>query len=110
MADFAALYNARYNLGGQELLNRVEAAVAYVAQYIFDEEDSVDDHAARLAWAKRVLLENQSRSMAQSMSWPVIANATIAAALAADEAVTDNDIEYVISVSAAKWGAPLVTA
>jgi len=105
MTDFAALYNARYNAGGEELINRIEAAVAYVAQYILIESPDAVDHAARLAWAQRVLLNNQSRSMAQAMAWAVIANATIAAALSAGEPVPDSDIEYVISSSAAVWGA-----
>lgn len=108
MPDFAALYHARYNAGGEELINRIEAAVAYVAQYVLIEDVNAVNHAARLAWAKQVLLSNQSRSMAQSMAWAVIANATIAALLAAGAPVPDSDIEYVISSSAAVWGAALV--
>jgi hypothetical protein len=108
MTDFAALYDARYNAGGEELINRIEGCVAYVAQYILIEDVATASHAERLAWAKQVLLNNSSRSMAQSMAWAVIANATIAARLAAGTAVPDSDIEYVISVSAAIWGAQLV--
>ena len=108
MTDFAALYNARYNAGGEELINRIEAAVAYVAQYVLIEDVATANHAARLAWAKQVLLNNQSRSMAQSMAWAVIANATIAAHLAGGEPGPDSDIEVVISTGGAVWGAALV--
>ena len=107
MADFRAIYDARYNQGGLDLAERIKAACAYVAQYILIEPENADDHADRLKWAKHVLIAGNIDSAAQAMHWMCVANATIAADLAADNPVADSDIEYVVSVSTATFGAAL---
>jgi hypothetical protein len=107
MANFRAIYDARYNAGGEDLAQRIKAACAYVAQYILIEDPGAENHADRLKWAKYVLISGNIDSAAQAMHWMCVANATIAAALAADNPVSDNDIEYVVSVSAATFGAAL---
>ena len=107
MADFRAIYNARFNQGGTDLAERIKAACAYVAQYILIEAPETADHADRLKWAKHVLIAGNIDSAAQAMHWAVVANASIAAVLAAGQPVADSDIEYVVSVSAAVFGAAL---
>lgn len=107
MADFRAIYNARFNQGGIDLAERIKAAVAYVAMYILIEPENTDDHADRLKWAKHVLISGNIDSAAQAMHWMCVANATIAASLAAGEPVADSDIEYVVSLGAATFGAAL---
>ncbi len=107
MADFRAIYDARFNAGGTDLAERIKAACAYVAQYILIEAPETANHAERLAWAKHVLVAGQIDSAAQAMHWAVVANASIAAVLAQGGEVADSDIEYVVSVSAATFGAAL---
>jgi hypothetical protein len=107
MANFRAIYDARYNQGGVDLAERIKAACAYVAQYILIEAPETANHAERLLWAKHVLISGNIDSASQAMHWLVVANATIAAALAAGQAVADSDIEYVVSVSAATFGVAL---
>lgn len=107
MADFRAIYDARFNQGGTDLAERIKAACAYVAQYILIEAPETADHADRLKWAKHVLIAGNIDSAAQAMHWAVVANASIAAVLAAGQPVADSDIEYVVSVSAAVFGAAL---
>jgi hypothetical protein len=103
MANFQAIYNARYNQGGSALGERIQAAVAYVAQYILIEDAQTANHTNRLAWAKNVLIQGNLVTMASAIHWTVVANATIAAALAAGEPVADSDIEYVISSACHLW-------
>ena len=91
-------YQHRYN-SGEELLNRIEAAIAGQASYILIEDAQTANHAARLVWAKHCLVGASTRTMAQGMAWAVVANPTIAAALAAGTAVPDGDIEYVVNVN-----------
>lgn len=107
MANFRAIYDARYNQGGTDLAERIKAACAYVAQCILIEDEQTANHADRLKWAKHVLIGGNIDTASQSMHWLVVANATIAAALAADQPVADSDIEYVVSVSSAIFGATL---
>lgn len=107
MPDFRAIYDARYNAGGTDLAERIKAACAYVAQYIMIEASDAANHADRLKWAKHVLVSGNIDSASQAMHWAVVANATIAADLAATEPVADSDIEYVVSSSAHIFGASL---
>ena len=107
MANFRAIYNARYNQGGIDLAERIKAACAYVAQCILIEAENTENHTNRLKWAKHVLISGNIETASQAMHWVVVANATIATALAANQAVSDSDIEYVISVSAAIFGSVL---
>lgn len=107
MANFRAIYDARYNQGGLDLAERIKAAVAYVAMYILIEPENTADHAERLAWAKHVLIGNNVNSAAEAMHWMVVGNASIAAVLAAGQPVADSDIEYVVSLAAATYGAAL---
>jgi len=107
MADFRAIYDARYNQGGTDLAERIKAACAYIAQYILIEDEQTANHADRLKWAKHVLINGNIETASQAMHWLVVANATIAAHLAADEPVADSEIEYVVSTSAATFGAAL---
>ncbi len=107
MADFRAIYDARFNKGGQDLAERIKAACAYVAQYIMSESAEVENHAARLAWAKYVLISGNIDTMVHAMHWMVVANPKIASDLSGKNPVSDDDIEYVVSVSAAVFGAAL---
>lgn len=107
MADFRKIYDARYNQGGTDLAERIKAACAYVADYILNEDAQAADHAERLKWAKHVLIAGNIDSAAQAMHWMCVANASIAADLAAGDPASDGDIEYVVSVSAATFGAAL---
>lgn len=100
MADFRAIYDARYNQGGTDLAERIKAACAYVAQYILLEDAGAANHAARLRWALDCLIHNNLDYQATAMHWLVVANASIAAELALGHVVADTDIEYVVSVSA----------
>jgi hypothetical protein len=83
MANFRAIYDARYNQGGTDLAERIKAACAYVAQYILIEPTETASHAERLKWAKYVLVAGNIDSAAQTMHWLIVANASIAAVLAA---------------------------
>lgn len=107
MADFRAIYDARFNQGGTDLSERIKACCAYVAQYIFIESVDTANHADRLKWAKHVLVAGNIDSVTQAMHWVVVANASIAAVLAQGGEVADSDIEYAVSVSAAIFGAAL---
>jgi len=107
MADFRAIYNARYNQGGTDLAERIKAACAYVAQAIFTEAPEVTNHADRMKWARHVLVSGNLDSATEAMHWLVVSNPSISSALTAKTAVSDADIEYVVSVSAATFGAAL---
>lgn len=107
MANFRAIYDARYNQGGTDLAERIKAACAYVAQHILIEAPETANHADRLKWAKHVLIFGNIDSAAQAMHWMCVANATIAVDLAAGDPVDDNDIEFVVSDSAKTFGAAL---
>ena len=107
MADFRAIYDARFNKGGQDLAERIKAACAYVAQYIMSESAGAENHAARLTWAKYVLISGNIDTMVHAMHWMVVANPKIAGDLSGKNPVSDDDIEYVVSVSAAVFGAAI---
>lgn len=107
MADFRAIYDARFNQGGTDLAERIKACCAYVAQYILIEAPDTASHADRLKWAKHVLVSGNIDSASQAMHWAVVANASIAAVLAQGGEVADSDIEYAVSVSAATFGTAL---
>lgn len=107
MANFRAIYDARFNQGGLDLAERIKAAVAYVAMYILIEAPETANHADRLKWAKHVLISNNVDSAAAAMHWMVVGNASIAAVLAAGQPVADSDIEYVVSLAAATFGAAI---
>jgi len=107
MANFRAIYDARFNQGGTDLAERIKACCAYVAQYILIEDSDTLNHADRLKWAKYVLISGNIDSAAQAMHWAVVANASIAAVLAESGKVADSDIEYVVSVSSATFGSIL---
>jgi serine/threonine-protein kinase RIO1 len=107
MADFRAIYDARFNQGGTDIAERIKAACAYVAQAIFMEDVGAANHAARLKWAKHVLISGNIDTMVQAMHWLVVANPKIAGDLSEKNPVSDSDIEYVIGVSAAIFGETL---
>lgn len=107
MANFRAIYDTRYNKGGQDLAERIKAACAYVAQYILIEPAETQDHADRLKWAKHVLISGNIDSSSNAMHWAVVANASIASVLASGGEVADSDIEYVVSVSSSLFGTVL---
>ena len=83
-------WNLRYT--SSNLKCRAAVAVAKAAQDILNEDAGTTNHANRLIWAKQTLLDSMAK--AEQMMWPLVSNATIAAA---GESATDSDIQFVVN-------------
>ena len=90
MATLSELFNLRY--GTTTLKNRLTASVAKSAQAVMTEDAGTANHAQRIKWAQGALAN--APAMAESMLWGLLSNATI---VAAGEAATDNDIDFVVA-------------
>lgn len=75
------------------MLKKVKAYMQEAACLVYSEGASVAGHAARLAYAAKILAGTAS---VYEMSMAVCMNPTIQAAIAADEVPSDGDIQYVV--------------
>jgi hypothetical protein len=91
MSNLLNIYNLAVGPDGSTLLAKTAGAVAKVAWGVLSEPEATQNHAKRVAWAKRVLLDPVSE--ARRMLWAVLGNATVQSAGAA---VEDNDLERVV--------------
>lgn len=80
------------------LIKQIAVAVSKAATDVLNEDDATAKHSDRLTWARRVKLSGGGVSapvtMAESMVWEVLANATIQAA---PSAATDSDVQFVVN-------------
>lgn len=95
MASFDALATIAINQGFQ---NRVQYAMSVAAIAVYNEGTGVTGHAARAAYAVKVLSANFNL---QAATWGVLTNATIAAeanpATTPDFAIADTDIQFQVN-------------
>lgn len=68
MATYDELLQANGNTG---LINKVRVAVVVAATNIMTEEDTTDNHANRMLWAKTVFSDPAAAGL--KMMWPVLA-------------------------------------
>jgi hypothetical protein len=107
VANLRAVYDARYNVGGEDLQQRIKAACAVVSQAIILESAQAANHEDRLKWAKHVLISGNIDSAASALHWVIVGNAGVAALLAEGAAVPDANIETIVDAAARFFGAIL---
>jgi hypothetical protein len=85
-----------YNLafGAPELKSRFIGAGLQMAYTIINEDAGTANHAARLAWAKDMVLDGQNGPVGENLYRICLHNATIQSSGAAS---TDSDINWVVN-------------
>lgn len=77
------------------LRKQVAVAIFTAAVNVVNESPDTENHAARLHWARRVLVGNDGPTSEAGVAiWKVLENATIQAAPAASE---DNDVQFAVN-------------
>ena len=74
------------------LRKRVAVALVKAAVDVMNESPATEDHAQRMAWARRVVAD--PLGWAAKTIWKVLENATIQAA---PLAATDSDVQFVVN-------------
>ena len=90
LIEISTLLNAR-----GDLWNKFRGGVLKSAASVYAEADTTPNHAARLAWAKDVLLAGNVEARAGELYRMALTNPTIASL---GDASTDSDVEYVCAV------------